>query len=325
MNSVNHIFSQGVTILNGWSDRVSERVVLPVIYHSYQFTGQILARTAGIFSRKCQETISEFWVDPLSSRHLLSILRPIEHFSLFISQKPKTKIRLFHFIDQSMISHAQNIYIYIKEVNNLLYMPQQIRMLVKRYDFLGTTYHFLKKVSLNLLSFVLKIIDLAFQCLIANPDVMLLGYARTIIHHAAKQTNKSLSEVANMAIEKREAKIRKKIVARAANHIFLLVTTYANRILSKTGIGLGLYRAADWLWKANMTLSPTYLQIAASALTVSLIWNRTVYPYLEEYYYDYRSNFNPNKSYLRHLLSRYNLKHFHFPLEGAHRLLKRIA
>lgn len=327
--------------LDAISDTYSERYLLPFFYSGYEKTGALCSSIAGAVSQSLALNIRNTWVDPLSTDKLLKIFVPLENLARRISLRIPTQKRVFHYFDQVFVSSAQHFYAYIKEVNGILDIPRRLKVLAEKMnfdqiiadrlnkrgevfviamDFLGTV----KEVVLTLLDLVIKVVDYVLQRIFLNPNFALLGYARDIVDKARKKIHAKFCVVAVHAIEKREKKLRKEIVANVATFTTHYLTTLVNRVSLKTGLGVLSYFAAEALIHSSLPIHKAALKVTAVSLTTFFLWKNIYGPFLNEYYEAYNKNFDPDKSYLKNFLDRYCLGYLYYPLEGAKNLFESL-
>lgn len=321
------------------SDTYTERCLLPFFYSGYQKTGNLCALVAGIFSRSLSDGIRNVWVDPFSTSMLLRLFVPLENLSRRFSLRVPSQKRLFHYLDQTFVSTAQHFYAYIKEVNGILTIPKSLKALAEKMnfdqiiadrlnkqgqvfviamDFISTV----KELFLELIDLTIKVVDFVLKKLLLDPNFALLGYLRDIVHKARKKMHAKFCVVAIQAIEKREIKLRREIVANVATFVTHYVTTLTNRVALKTGLGVFAYGAIESFIHSSFAVHKTALQATAVSLTCYFLWKNVYGPFFHEYYTAYQRDFDPDRSYLKSFLDRYYLGYLYYPLESAKNLFE---
>ncbi|NGX27732.1 MAG: hypothetical protein K940chlam6_01670, partial [Chlamydiae bacterium] len=251
-------FFWGNGVLNSFCDGFSNRIVVPFLQSGYHLGGEVTARVAECFSTRVEKHVRNFWVDPFSTETLLTLFKPVENLSHKIARRVPTQKPFLHFLDQSLVSSSQHLYAYIKEVNHLLQIPQNIKAFIKTFSFDafmthstqlgGRVFIFLnsvalkaKQIALVLLDYAIRIIDLFFQCILATSEFEVLGYMREIVHDARMKIRNKFKDLAMKSIQKRECRIRREIVANVADFTTRYVVSLVNRVVVKTGLGLAAY------------------------------------------------------------------------------------
>lgn len=320
--------------LNSVGDGFARWVVIPPMQRGYQFSGELIARVAGCFSASSEKSVRDLWKDPLSTNTLLSLFKPIEELARRVASHNPTQVRFFHFIDQSIVSHAQHLYLYLKEMNKLLELPKGIKEFVKasslnhvisRSARLGGRLFIAidsmrlqaRKIVLAFFHYLVLTIDLFFQYMLLIPDLELLKYLLDAIEAGRGKLHGKFSDQAIKAIEKRERRVRAEIVANVANFTMDYVTTLTSRVSLKTILGLGAYFKIERALQSAYAISTTPMQASVGCITAYLLWRNVFQPYFDEYYQAYKTDFNPNNCTMGEFLDRYSMGCFHIPVEGA--------
>lgn len=324
----------GYEVLNSLCDGFSEHIVIPLLKSGYHVGGEVTARVAGCFSTRMEKHVRNFWVDPFSTETLLTLLKPVENLSHKIARRKPTQKPFLHFLDQSLVSSSQHLYAYIKEVNHLLQIPQNIKAFIKTFSFdnfmthstqlggrmfifLNSIFLGAKQVALILIDYAIRITDLFFQCILATSKFEVLGYLREIVHDARMKVRNKFKDLAMNAIQKRECRIRREIVANVADFTTRYVVSLVNRVVIKTGLGLAAYSCFEKALQSSIPVHTLALQTLAGVSTVYLLWKNIYEPYLDEYYQAYKKEFDPSQCTMKEFLDRYYLGYLYFPLEGV--------
>lgn len=327
--------------LNSFSDGFSEQIEIPVLKSSYKGSGALLARISACFSNRLEMRVKNLWEDPFSTKTFLTLFKPVENLSLWMTKHKPTQKPFLHFLDQSFISIGQHLYAYMKEVNHLFQLPISLKAFIKRISFdnymiqlaqsKGRVFVFLnsallkaKKVALALVDYVIRIADLFFQCVFASPQFEVFGYLREILHNAREKIHGRFTELAIRAIENRESRIRKIVVGNVADFTTHYIVTLINRVAIKTGLGVVAYA---FLEKGVESLLPGHslaLRTITGATTAYLLWRDVYQPYFDEYYQAFKPKFDPDKCNMRTFLARYYLSYLSMPIDKVNTFLKGV-
>ncbi|MDN3506387.1 MAG: hypothetical protein P0S96_04060 [Simkaniaceae bacterium] len=320
--------------LNSAGDGFARWVVIPPLKMGYQLSGDLCARVAGCFSTSLEKSVRNNWKDPVSTDFLLALFKPIEGLARRVADHKPSQARLFHFIDQSVVSHAQHLYVYVKEMNKLLELPKGIKEFVRASSFnnvlsrsarLGGKAFIAidsmrlqaRKIALTIFHYLVVTIDLFFQYMLLIPDVEILKYLLDAIKAGQSKLHGKFSDHAIKAIEKREKRVRAQIVANVANCTIDYVTTLASRVSLKVILGLGAYFKFERTLQSAYSISTTPLQFTVGSITACLLWRNVFQPYFYEYYKAYEQDFNPDNCTMSEFLDRYSMKGLTIPVEGA--------
>jgi ASC-1-like (ASCH) protein len=320
--------------LNEFGDKLATQVIVPPIEWAYQGAGSLLSRVAGCVSVKLGKGVQTTWRDPLGTDTLLRLFRPIENLSRRLATRQPSRNRLIHFLDQSLVSHAQYLYVHLKEMNKLLELPKGIKdfirdssvnHLLSRSARLGGRLFVaidkaritVRNAALTILHYVIRAIDLVFQYIILDPDVELFKYLLDAIEVGRKKLHGRFSENALKAIEKRESQIRSQIVANVADFSLNYISSLVSRVSLKSLLGVGFYLPIEKALHYASVIHPTALQFNAGMITAYFLWINVYQPYLESYYEAYRQDFNPNSCTMKEFLKRYHCSWLFLPVEGA--------
>jgi len=319
--------------LSSVGDGFARWVVIPPIKASYLASGALLARVSSCFSASLEKSVRNLWRDPLSTDTLLFLSKPIEGFARQIANHQPVQNRIFHFIDQSIVSHAQHLCLYLKEMNKLLELPKGIKEFIKasslnhvlsRSARLGGRLFIaidsmrlhLRKITLAVLHYLVLTIDLMFQYLLLTPDVEFMKYLLTVIDSGRGKIHGKFSDQAVKAIEKRESRIRAEIVANVADFTMDYVITLTSRVSLKAILGLGAYFKIEKALQGAYAISTTPLQASVGIVTAYLLWRNVYQPYFESYYEAYKQDFDPENCTMKEFLDRYSMGYFIIPVEG---------
>lgn len=323
--------------LNSLADAFSHKLPIPLINAGYQYSSKAVAQAGGLFSNALKMRISRASKDPWSTRTILAMLTPVEKFTRFSAQKNPTSIPGLHFLDRSIISIHQHLYAYLKEVNDLLCVPEDMKAFFSRFSIgtvldhgsqlggdlgkvLGRVRKVVSKIIFFILDQVIWITDLFFQTLLSSPELRVLSYLREVIRTGRDKLQGTIKEHAQKVLHEREVRIRSQLVAAVANATNEYIVTLVNRVAFKTFLGLAAYSLLEMA--CTPTLPATPLRAVVGGATALLIWQNVYKPFLQEYYDSYNSKFNPEECYLQDFLSFHEYNELYLPLEGGKKFFK---
>ncbi len=316
---------RGNNFLNILSDDFSKKAI-PYLKSKYISNGPLLSRICASFVMRLKPYEENLWEDPFSTETLLYCGKKIEDLSLWMAKRKPTQNPYLHFIDQSCISIGQHLYDWVKEANQIAQLPISLKVFMKNVSFdnymkqatqskgrlvifLNSVRLKIKGVALALVDYAIRILDLFFQYITANPQFEVFKYLRDIIRNARENVKQGFSDVAIKVIEKRETEIRKTVVCNSANSTLDFIVPIIDRAVLKTGLGLFAY---SYLERAVECLLPGHtfaLRTITGATTAYLLWQNVYQPYFDEYYQAHKEEFNPEQNNMKPFLSRH-LSHY---------------
>jgi len=325
--------------LNSVADAFSYKVSIPLITGAYQYGSEATAQIGGLFSRALKTRLRDAAKDPWSTRTILAALTPVEKFTRYVAERVPTKLPGFHFLDQSITSISQHLYTYMKEVNELLSVPDNMRKFLSNFSMgkildhsaqiggdIGKVVGKIRKIASRILFFVLDqviwAVDLVFQTLFSSTDIRVLGYLKEVIRAGRKRLRGTIRDHANSVILDREKRVRSQLVGAVANATNEFMVTLTNRVAFKTLLGLGAYSLLEM--GLSSTIPAPYLRTVVGATTASLLWINVYQPFLQEYFDAYNLNFDPDECHLRDFLSFHEFRELYLPLHGTKKFFQNI-
>ena len=103
-----------------------EKALMPVLKRGYSLTESALISGAHLFSLSLSARIEHFFYDPISTQKLISIGAWIEAKSKDFALRNPTQLPLIQYLDTCCISAVRHLYVFSKDVNTLLRIPQQL-------------------------------------------------------------------------------------------------------------------------------------------------------------------------------------------------------
>lgn len=318
--------------LNQWSDAFSEKIVLPAMKSSYDLMGNIVSLPIYPISSNLYETVQKYWYDPLSTHVAVKFTKPVEVLAGAIASRKAIGIRGLNYLDTCLISSAQHLYAYVKEVNYLLELPKKLKHFAKTLSFdqffnklsklFGRVSVLIIEVILAFKYLVLKIIDLVlflFDLFIgffdSNDFSFMVRYSKDIVHNSINKIHGKFYDVALKAIETRENAVRKELVASATYataHYF--VTTF-NQAAIRVIIGGVLFWAGKSFLEASVDASSYSTNLVGLAVLGKILWSDIVKPKLDSYYETYDHAFDVKASYLMRFCEQHSITYLFPPLK----------
>lgn len=311
-------------LLNSLSDRFSKNTAIPVIKSSYLSVGSCISECAGLVSTRLKDWLEDSWCDPLTSSSVLRITQPIERLSLFVATQNPTKIKQLRYLNICLISSAQDLYSYLKNVNYILNLPTLLKQFFATFSvdnfinrlsvYGGKSFVIIsdliligKYIILTLIDVVIKVVDFVIS-LFTFTDLEILAYLREIIQDASDNIHLKFVDIASMAIDKIENRFRKKVVVEIANYALNYTIPILNRIALKSLIGVGIYFGAQY--SLQSTLSTPIIRAVSLLALSGIIWGSSK-PTLDAYYTSYNKKFDPDASFLMQFLKRHSITYLY--------------
>lgn len=323
--------------LNDWSDRFSEQRAIPTITAAYHKIGQVAPRYLDRFP-SLQKRIEQDWYDPFSTSSILRITKIVESVSCWLATNKApaegdfSLPGYFHYLDRSLISGAQHLHRYVKEVNYLLSLPNTLkyyteslsfdRFVTRLSNFFGRSWVVISKIiivakyiTLKVFNFILKIIEIALTFFTLGSMFFLIKYLREVVIACSKRVQSKFTEVAHHAINTREDAIRKELTVDIAKHVTHSIVTTLNRAALKTFIGGAVFLVAKFALQSSLNISSQNINLLGAATTGVILWKNLLKPTWDPYYNAYMKDYDPKASYLKEFCSRYSLTHLYAPLK----------
>ena len=319
--------------LNEKSDLFTYNVAIPLMKLSYGAVGRVASCSLGMLSAKLGKRVSKAWYDPLSSGAVLKICKPVEWIAHLNASRKPTSNRIFHFLDRSLIGLSQQLFIYMKEVNHLLSLPQDLKtyfatlsfdrflnkpslVLGKNWVWISGPVILAKQVLLCLINKVFEVIDAILSPLTFNYSFKLFGYLKEIAKVASMKTHLTFAHIAYRVIEHKEKEIRKKIVQSVGNYAVEYFTTRINQIALKTILGLTAYALLKPSLQSTTGIPSGVIDVVGVAILSHSLWKNVFAPTLEPYYHTYSDEFDPKSSNLQAFCNTHSIHYLYPPLRA---------
>ncbi len=342
MTAINSSFStlleKGNESLDRFSDGLSERFFIPSMIASYKLLGELTAISARTISYSLESRVRQVWSDPVSIRMAQRVTIPFEQITLYLGKRRPLNLPVVRYLDASLISSAQSLHRFTKEVNYLLMIPGTLRGMVTNLS-LGRTLDQIslklqkksvvidvvatrvKQVSLALVSMILRVFNAVLTFFLMENKFGTLSYIRQIIQVARSRIHTKFSEIASETIESQEKTIRKATVASIAEGATWWLTTTLTRIGLKTSLGALAYHATKSYLESNHKVPAAVVHAIALPVIGKVLWDHTFVPMLDPYFDNYDASYKGGESYLKDFLEYYELNTYYLPLFASRKIM----
>lgn len=321
---VNSFFYPESLLIEPLSHFLTYSVALPFLRHSYGATGDLASKVSGFFSPTLAASIKNRWKDPFSTETLLKVGGWIERNSRTQAVRTPTQNRFLHYVDTCFISGMQHLYIFSKDINSLLNLPQYLRNLAKSTSteadpstIVGKGWKQIKKGTeivadsfLLLIDKILSIIVLPLQYLLG--DAIFQPYAAIIEGAKNRLQGKTVASFLKV-IDQKEKEFRQKLVNKLTYEICRHSIGLATKTLIQTGVWV-LYNKAFNGAIASISDHLGHEMPAKTAKVASIgikiaglyLWMRCFTPTVNRLYESYNEKFDPEVSTFKELYSSIN-------------------
>jgi len=341
------LFSKGVDFLDSVSNAYTDKIALPILKKGYFAAGELASRVSGLIDTSLKNRIEAIWVDPFSTEFVLRIGQRVQKYSHRIAFRKPSDTAFIHYFDTCLISSAQQLYAYAKEINFLLSIPQKLRNYVKNFSgekfiqlpsiFLGKYWEWIgdliiaaRRLFYTIVDVTLKIAESILRFFTFNRNLKVIGYLRDIVKEAKKNIHQGIEYVARRVIHKKETETRKQVVANVSDYVSEYIVGMINRVILKTTIGASVFFTIK---HAILAVSPIRNELGLSIQTAiihsvaliilgNLMWKNVVKPTLDPFYISYNENFNGRVSTLKKICTEFCMKKFYYPLVGLRKMLQ---
>lgn len=328
------IWGKGNAFLDNLSDGFSENVLVPGMVKTYKLVGEANAVSAGYVSSSLEGRIRDFWSAPISTPLAHKITVPFEKLTLRIGKRSPLNAPILRYLDACLISSAQSLHRFTKEVNYMLMIPTTLQRIVRGISpgetLDGIILRFCRKWSvfrvvmlrskqfgLALLSMILKVIDSALKFLFLEGQFGILSYIQQVIQITREKAHSRFVETADLVIESQEKEIRKNLTANIAEGTTCWITTTVNRIALKTGLGTLAYHIGKTYLHQTHQIPPLLIHAIALPIIGKLLWDNAFVPILDPFFDSYDPAYKGKGSNLKNFLEYYDIGTFYLPLKAS--------
>ena len=327
--------------LNQISDSFAENQILPRLDSSYKQIGNRIARISGPVIPSFKTWIEKKWLDPFSTQFVYKITHKVEILCRKIAIRCPSKQTGIAYLDRCMISCAQNLYIYCKEVNYLLALPEKITGFTRALSLdvfslqlkhsigkqriwavVNIGVLFFKKIALRILNIFVKAMDALVQLFSLGQEVKVFSFLAEVITATIDKVHLKFDDVAHNSIRKIETRLRKQVTAAIACHVSKYIVKNLSQLFLKSIIGGSVYFSAKYFVDSFLP-TPSFITHSIGIATIgSLLWINVFKPNLDPYYEEFDSHFDPDSSRLKQFCKKFDILSFYFPLRAAHQIFK---
>jgi hypothetical protein len=314
-----------------YTDRLAEKTIIPAVKWGYETTHVVASSVAGCFSKRLGKGVSHLFKDPLPSCVIVFFTDKIEKLTAPLSKRKPFENRCMNYFDRSFTSGMQLLNAYIKELNYLLRLPEDIRKFFsvfsfekfftklakacgEDWDWINGIYLQLKRDFLALVGKVLYLADQTIRCFTFGYQLEVFGYLGAVIHNARVGVRTRFADIANATIDHREKLIRRDVIAAVADTLLDVTAKTALNLGIKATLGLGLLFLARHQAAGSQTaLKAIDLTAAAGVLGILCCAFK---PIIDDYYDVYNPNYDPYRSHIAAFCQKNNLEMIAPILEG---------
>jgi len=309
--------------LNLFCDGFTENMAIPAIKGTYNKVGQVVP-----------SFLANRWYDPFSSNFILRITKIVERIALWHALKKPGSSDTFplpfysRYLDTVLISGAQHLHNYIKEVNFLLSLPATLKyyttapsfdsFISKLPNFFGKSWVVVSKVIiaikyliLNLMNFILKALEIGFSTFSLEGLFYLIKNLREVINAASMKLSAKVTEVAQNVIDRREREVRRELTISITNIVNSFAISTLSRIVVKSVLGGALFYGKKFALQSTLEISDQPIHYVGLFILGSILWKTVLKPTWDPYYHSYIHNFDPKISHLREFCQRYDISYWY--------------
>lgn len=312
-NAFSPIFWENVNNrIDQFSDDLMESKVLPALKAGYRQMGQSIASLAGRIEPKWKVAFSQFWEAPISLPFAIKVMKVAETALGSLAMRKPTEIKGLEYLDKTIISTAQQLYPFTKEILYFLTLPQRLKdyasyftfdaFFLKLEHFFGKAWTIivslvicLKELILNILDDFIYMVDSVFRFVLQNDQIQLLGYLKDIIKESKENSHRRFTERAHKAIDRRAEKLRKATNIKIGEASVDYLVPTIGRLGFKTAAIATLFALATY----------PIIQVPAAVALSPVLWKNGIKPLLEPYYQSYDPQYKLEDSYLREFCKKF--------------------
>ncbi|MBS0630015.1 MAG: hypothetical protein JSS30_07335 [Verrucomicrobia bacterium] len=332
---INYYLYPQVYIASQCSHYLNSCISSKAIKGTYASAGSLAVAVSRIFSPSFAKKVEDWWVDPIETKTVLAIGRPIERFFKPLAARSASLLPILGTLDRSFIALCRNIYIVSKDLNTILSVPEKIHSLLDQLIeeesqmaqdqpktltgrawvaakegiaiIKDSTVHLIKRIYRFVSSYLKKIsfIDSSLSRLESSAG-QITPYLKALYHHGKLK----LVDQAHRLIEKNEAKIRRKTMGIVAETVARKAFSFFVKFSITTAITYGVYKFPDLIPGLNEYENSKELFVLrnVAGLTYWLTSINTIFNGLQK---DYKEDFNPEASTFQELRSMITFSNLH--------------
>ncbi len=332
---VNHYFYPQFFIASRCSQFLNSCVSSKALKGAYVSAGSAAIAVSGVFSRSLSKRVETWLFDPVDTKTVLAVGRPLQALFKPLAARTATTIPVLGWVDRSLISLCRHIYIVTKDLNTILSVPERLHSLLdqiieeeaqiaenKPTTLAGRVWVWTKEAIGIIKDSFINLIQRIFRYISTSlKKVSLLEPSVAWIEEVCAQVKPYLSELFNRSkeklikhahhvIEKNETAVRQKAMGIVAETVARKAFSFFVTFTITTAISYALYRAPDLIPGVTSFEHAEKLLQIRKVIGISH-WILSVAPIFYGLHEEYKENFNPEASTfkeLRHLINFNNLR-----------------
>ncbi len=315
-------------VINYISRCSTDYLLYPIVSKSFSFITNGTLCVSKFFSLSFSRWLDNKLHDPISSKTVLKIGEWTQTQAEKMARQEPVNFFLLRYIHICSIMFARYLYIFSKDTNTFLKIPQAIHSYMDWNTIemppeeaptttLARGWKWIKiatKAGVDLLLDVIyRILKIAEKALRFVPfaDLAIEQVGRCL-NHIRHYLHQKLIQRAHDVIDNNEKRIRRKIVGRVAQITTSKAIEFAVSSTLKGLFVYAIYRGSKWAileLTDNHELPDQMAQIASYAIKIlgAALWIKSVTPSFKKLRDDYKEDFDPRASTLKELV--YSLNH----------------
>lgn len=342
---VNYYLNPPLYVAHRLSTYLNSRISSEDLSKAYTKAVDGAVKIGGVFSKSLAKRIDAARHDPISTKTVLSsAIKVRDYFKPWAKRKP-SDLPLIGRVDRGFIAFSQHIYTLSKDVATVLSLPDKLHSFMvwgakeepnttepgpepvqptptttASSSLMGRVLEVIKDGMHSIKNFITDAVlwiihqvgSLLKKVLFLKPHIEnlekvdLKPQVANLIERGKDYFHRKLIKKAHDLIEQKEAIIRKKATAAAAEIIARRVLAFTINMTVTTAIGYGLYCLSGYLPVENYGKYSNIRSGAALAL-----WGMSVVPILQGLPEDYKEDFNPEASTFKELKTLINIQNIH--------------
>lgn len=317
------------SLIDQATKRISEEIVLPTVFATYEISADVSIATARLFSETLSQRVETLFYDPFSTSKLHFFAKSVVAMTCHLAnRKPKSKPHLIYYFDRSLISVNQHLHDYAKKIHELLKIPNNCKDYLRRFSVettlerltytYPTLFHWanytittVKRFSLAFLDAVIQTLDLIFRTFFLGVEFGLFSYVKEVVTDTRNNIHGRIAETGVSVIEKKEAKLRKDILARAASKTCHYIINQSVNIGTKSLLGLAIYLPVQDLISDTFYAKEWMVHLVGAAILSKALFSNVVRPTLDPYYESYQVRYKPNRLSYQDFFGNFEVKNLH--------------
>lgn len=319
---------QASSLLDQGLSAFCQGVVMPTVRTTYHAAATLSISVTYVFSKSLSSSVQNAFYDPLSTSKIFFLSKCLEQMTgYFASRTLIDSPNALHYVDQSFSSMNQHLHSYTKRINDLLVVPENLRSFIRRFSFEsllnqvnngteGLVYVSqlaiqMKRIALSLVNLAIRVMDLMFRTVFLGVEFGLFSYLKEIIKDGQDRLHEKIGETAIESIERKESKLRKIVVAKAADFVVDSFVSISINTAVKSLIGAAIYFPTRELVANYLSVPSLAVDAVGLAVASHLLWKQLISPKLDAYYETYDPQFTADRLSFEAFCEKFNIQKFH--------------